>query len=261
MIRLQDMTPEVYYRESRDFQFIGRLYDLVLNYIKMETDQIDSLPLSQNSDDKLLDLMMMTLGFQSRHNYNIKQLRALCGSFVEIMHYKGSLTALDLACKTLLNAEGITDEAVIEFESVNEQKDYSRLIIYISDKLSDTNLLKDLLDYILPAGMSANIIRRKIVTLEDDANTQLVYIDETPQWVATTDGNIAIVVNPNKAVSGFGGDYDRSIDTEKKNSRSSNDNSKYHTGYIVNSMVVDTAQLSDTTGETEEQSNGQTKEN
>ena len=61
MIKLQDYTPEVYYRESRDFQFIGRLYDLVLNYVKTNADLIYSLPLSDNSDNQFIDLMAMTL--------------------------------------------------------------------------------------------------------------------------------------------------------------------------------------------------------
>ena len=54
MIKLQDYTPEVYYRESRDFQFIGRLYDLVLNYVKTNADLIYSLPLSDNSDNQFI---------------------------------------------------------------------------------------------------------------------------------------------------------------------------------------------------------------
>ena len=38
MIKLQDYTPDIYYSESRDFQFIGRLFDLVLNYVKTNVD-------------------------------------------------------------------------------------------------------------------------------------------------------------------------------------------------------------------------------
>ena len=45
MIKLQNYTPEIYYKESRDFQFIGRLYDLVLNSIKTEVDLLYYLPL------------------------------------------------------------------------------------------------------------------------------------------------------------------------------------------------------------------------
>ena len=40
MIKLQELTPSVYYEQSRDFQFIGRLYDIVLNYIKTNADNL-----------------------------------------------------------------------------------------------------------------------------------------------------------------------------------------------------------------------------
>ena len=40
MIRLQDMTPSVYYDQSRDFQFIGRLFDVVLNSVKTNADMV-----------------------------------------------------------------------------------------------------------------------------------------------------------------------------------------------------------------------------
>lgn len=249
MIKLQNMTPEVYYQESRDFQFIGRLYDIVLNYIKMQTDQIYNLPLSQNSDEKLLDLMMMTLGFQSKHNYNTKQLRALCGAFTEIMRNKGSMIAIELACKTLLNAEGISNAPVIDFEplatdAAKKEKDYTKLIIYISDKLSDLNLLKDLLNYILPAGMSVNIFRRNFIEVTSDGNTPLAYVEKA-ELVQTNSQNIAVVVDPTEAVSGYGGDYAR---TKTEDGNRDNFEPSHNTGYTVNSTVIDTS-ISEATGE------------
>ena len=56
MIRMQDYTPEVYYRKSRDFQFIGRLYDLVFNYMKTNADLVYNVPFSDCSDDQLIEL-------------------------------------------------------------------------------------------------------------------------------------------------------------------------------------------------------------
>jgi hypothetical protein len=54
MIKLQNYTPEIYYKESRDFQFIGRLFDLVLNAVKTDADLLYHIPLSTDSDEKLL---------------------------------------------------------------------------------------------------------------------------------------------------------------------------------------------------------------
>ena len=77
MIKLQDYTPEVYYKSSRDFQFIGRLYDLVLNYVKTNADSIYYNPLSDNSNQGMTELLALTLGFRSKYHYTTKQLRAI----------------------------------------------------------------------------------------------------------------------------------------------------------------------------------------
>ena len=154
MIKLQDYTPEVYYRESRDFQFIGRLYDLVLNYVKTNADLIDSLPLSDNSDNQFIDLMAMTLGFHAKHKYTSQQLKAICFVLSEIIRNKGTIKALTIACDAIFHAEGIQGQ--FDYGLTNNN---TNIIIYLPQELSDTTLLNDLFEYILPAGMSCQIIK------------------------------------------------------------------------------------------------------
>ena len=154
-IRLQDMTPDVYYKQSRDFQFIGRLFDIVLNAVKTNADMIYDCPFSDNSDSQLIDLMTLTLGFKSRHNYNVQQLTALCSAFAYILKNKGNRQAIEAAVNTLVNAEGITDRVIISID-----KDRPHIMeIRVPEAVSDINLLRDLLDYILPAGTECQIIR------------------------------------------------------------------------------------------------------
>ena len=154
MIKLQDYTPEVYYRESRDFQFIGRLYDLVLNYVKTNADLIYSLPLSDNSDNQFIDLMAMTLGFHAKHKYTSQQLKAICFVLSEIIRNKGTIKALTIACDAIFHAEGIQGQ--VDYGLTNNN---TNIIIYLPQELSDTTLLNDLFEYILPAGMSCQIIK------------------------------------------------------------------------------------------------------
>lgn len=153
MIRAQDLTPDVYYNQSRDFQFIGRLFDLVLNSVKTNSEAIYNLPLSQNSDEHLLDLMALTLGFKLKHNYNSAQLKAICEVFAEVIRSKGSILAIVKALNTLFNAEGL--RVFASYEISNNQ-----LSIHTPPELKDTNLLRDLLNYILPVGITCNF--RKI---------------------------------------------------------------------------------------------------
>ena len=152
MIKLQELTPHVYYEQSRDFQFIGRLYDIVLNYVKTNADNLYTLPIGKNMDEKLLNLLAFTLGFQSKHHYNSKQLLAICSVLPLILKNKGSLNAILIAVNSILYAEGINQALDYEFKNNN-------LVLYLSQDLSDLTLLKDIMIYILPAGIGCDMIK------------------------------------------------------------------------------------------------------
>lgn len=156
MIKLQNYTPEIYYKESRDFQFIGRLFDLVLNAIKTDVDLLYHMPLSTDSDEKLLDLLAMTLGFKPKHQYNAQQLKAVCSVFTEILRHKGSIKALKIACEALFNSMDINQALDYDF---TPGKANTELNLYIPPEFEDITILNDLLAYVLPAGMSCNIIK------------------------------------------------------------------------------------------------------
>jgi len=166
MIKLQDYTPEIYYKQSRDFQYLGRLYDLVLNAVKTNTDMIYDIPSSDAAGSKMIDLLALTLGFKQKHHYSVKQLSAICSIFAIILRNKGTITALDTVCNTLLHAEGIWKDCRIELDPA-----HYLVNLYIPQELTDLNLLRDLLDYILPAGMICNIIRTAIFTTGDTTVT------------------------------------------------------------------------------------------
>lgn len=155
MIQLEKMVPSIYYDQSRDFQILGRLYDVALNSAKTNIDLAYSLPDSDNLPDILVDLLALTIGFKSKHSYNVRQLKAICSCFSYILRNKGTVKAIRVACNAILQADGLNSEAEVE---ISEDDPYN-VVIYISNELSDISLLNDLLDYILPAGMSCNVIR------------------------------------------------------------------------------------------------------
>lgn len=151
MINIKNSTPSVYYNQSRDFQFIGRLYEIVTNYLKTNIDLIYSLP-SKNTD--FVDLLALTLGLNLKHDYNTNQLMAICSIFPTILRNKGTFTALKLVGDTILHAEGITDT----FDYLFDNDTYT-LTVFIPIELTDLNLFNDLLEYILPAGVCYNIVK------------------------------------------------------------------------------------------------------
>ena len=167
MIRLQNLTPEVYYKQSRDFQFIGRLYDIVLNSVKTNTATLYNLPIGPNMNEQLLNLLALTLGFKPKKNYNSKQLLAICSVLPEILKHKGSMQAILIAVNALLAAEEITQP--LDY-SIQPKKS---ITLYVSQKLSDLTLLTDLFEYILPAGISYNLVKENQLVTALETNIVL----------------------------------------------------------------------------------------
>ena len=196
MIKLQDLTPKVYYDYSRDFQFIGRLYDLVLNSVKTNAANLYNLPCGKNMDEQLLNLLALTLGFKiTKQQYNSKQLRAICESLPTILKHKGSIQALVLAVNVLLAAEGITQS--LDYEVIPKQG----VVLGVAQELEDLTLLEDLLDYLLPAGLSCTIIKKsKLVTTATTilnlSDTVAVYKEESAKLsvVAPTHNSTDLVL-------------------------------------------------------------------
>ena len=220
LIKFQDLTPEVYYKRSRDFQYIGRLFDLVLNNAKMNTDIISSLPLNPDMDPRLLDLLALTLGFKSKHEYNTKQLAALCSIFPFILRNKGSKLAIETACNALLNAEGITKEASIEISN-------QTVSIFLPSELSDLNLLKDLLNYILPAGMSCSIVQEAAFVPLSSA-TLVSYNDSVVNYTNTSSDLFAEAKNKATILRQTGDDAANAKEQRAKD----------HAGVFINTSIL-----------------------
>ena len=180
MIRLQDLVPNVYYEKSRDFQFIGRLFDIVLNSVKTNSDTLYNLPSGKNKDERLLNLLAFTLGFQPKHHYNSKQLEAICSVLPLVIKNKGSLNAIIIATNAILHAEGLTQSlsySIAPRESIT---------LYLPTQLSDLTLLSDLMNYILPAGLYCNFVKEisKVTTVETKigVKSEVIISKENPYY-------------------------------------------------------------------------------
>jgi len=164
MIRTRNLVPEVYYNESRDFQTIGRTFEILINYLKTNVDLIKELPYSKNSDEHMLPLMATTLGFTNKRNYNTNELRILCSSFSELLRKKGSKESVIMAVTLMLHAHHINEPAKV----VEDPNDRFNYLIYIPYELKDTTMLEDIFDYILPCGFTYNFIYASVgMTFED----------------------------------------------------------------------------------------------
>lgn len=162
MIKVGKLVPEVYYRESRDFQLFGRSYDIIFNYLKTNIDLINN-PLSK-------DLSLLTLnklGFFPKRSYADDLLATLCRSYANIIKNKGSKYGVELAVKTILKGAGIvsSDNPTYYIPDVEPGEP---LEIYLSDSLTSAEmvLLEELFDYILPIGSDVQVKPVSILELQ-----------------------------------------------------------------------------------------------
>lgn len=198
------LVPEVYYKESRDFSYIGRLLEVVFNYMKTNTDLVGK-SVNVNSSSNLINLLVSSLGFESKHEYTNEDLVKLCSSFVYLVRNKGSVKAIEDTINILLRSQNIVFDMDLNFEDPSDNT--TPLIVEIPEELEDTALLDDVFDYILPAGMLYSYMRvsknrpqvttkvnvREVVEVENANNFELGQI--------SGDNNSDDSVYPNRSMT------------------------------------------------------------
>ena len=157
MINIKNQLPNIYYDASRDFQILGHLYEVVLNYVKTNADMLYLLPNGIEEDTRATELLATTLGFKLRRNYDKEQLAALVSIFPRLLKIKGTKQAIELAGNALVKASGVPGAFTSEIED-------HVLTIKIPIELSDITLFLDLLPYILPSGLRTSIVRTTTIT-------------------------------------------------------------------------------------------------
>ena len=150
-MKVQNLVPEIYYKDSRDFSFIGRLYEILFNYLNTATDLVGSSLYDTNSET-LIDLLCYKLGFEVKHKYINSDLLSVCKSFVSIMKKKGTKSAIEESIQILLNSQYLDNDYEVLID-----RDTCNIGIGLPVSIQDTVLLEDLFDYILPAGWTYNL--------------------------------------------------------------------------------------------------------
>jgi hypothetical protein len=187
MINFYNQVPTIYTSASRDFQYLSWLINIVLNSVKHNVDDLYKLPTTK-TDPRLAEILAMTLGFKVKRNYNQKQLMALVSIIPSILKYKGTEKAVTMSLAALVNAAGAPGDFSCSVSG-------TQLTITVPKGLIDITLFIDLLDYILPAGMTCRIVRKNqvnktldpiIVGQSDSAHAELCYDLQTNLYDRTS---------------------------------------------------------------------------
>lgn len=146
-IKMQDNVPETYINQSRDFQLLCRLYDVVMNGVKFNIDAVGSITDNEKIQSNLLSLLQTKVGFFEKYATD-DNLRYILDAFPYIMKNKGSLKAVEQTLNVYLKMNHINTPVQI-FANTNNR---TVQIIVKSSVVLDTKLINDVMNYILPTG-------------------------------------------------------------------------------------------------------------
>ena len=166
MIKTQELTPHIYYKESRDFQLFGRIYDVLFNYLKLNIESMKVEELNNTSHSNFIELSLNTLGFFPKRNYDIEELKSLVSVYSDIIKNKGSIYSIETLIKTILRSIGESNEYDI-VKNIEVNTDTPTIIIKIKSNLTNQQsiLIEEVLDYIMPIGVDYFI---QNVSLQDN---------------------------------------------------------------------------------------------
>ena len=177
MIKFYNQVPTVYSNTSRDFQYLSWLINIVLNSVNQNVDEIYDLTNSKN-DHRLNELLALTLGFKVKRNYDQSQLRALVAALPRILKYKGTKAAVEMAGNALIAASGAAGSFDISEDKLAE----GELVVSLPLELIDISLFTDLLEYILPAGMTYKVEREQLAK-ENPSNKFALSDMAVAEWI------------------------------------------------------------------------------
>ena len=163
MFRFQDNLPEVYINESRDFQILARLSDVLFSGIKYDIDSMINVLDATLAKDRMLQLMCTKIGFFPNIDIDSQVLKHIIASFPYIIKNKGNELGIRYAVNAILKAEN-NPEAIGEplIIIVNEKDELGRdpytIYIYTTIQLYNQAALKELLRYVVPAGYTYKLL-------------------------------------------------------------------------------------------------------
>lgn len=185
--RVQENVPDVYVSQSRDFQMMCNVFDLLNNGVKFDIDTIRSLSETIRCPESLIKYLQHKLGFYSSVEIPDDTLRTILKCFPFLLRNKGSRRGIVESICLFLSVLHTDGKQLIEVDNRgNSNSPYGNYIITlnIESRSVDVTILQEILKYIIPTGYivkysffaSADILP----TLTEVSDTiNITFIDET----------------------------------------------------------------------------------
>ena len=167
IFRLSKNVPDVYVKESRDFQLLCNSFDAVQNSVKYDTDSILNSIIVTNCVDSYVPFLQTKLGFFTNTTYSNETLRNILQLFPLIVRNKGSIYGIQLAVYVYLHALGLDITSKVEVDNVNYV-----ISISFTTKSMDVSILTELLEYVIPAGYKLKYGFYEPISPQDNASVE-----------------------------------------------------------------------------------------
>lgn len=211
MIRCQELVPDYYIEESRDFQVLCRLYDYTLNSLKFNIDTMQSLTNTKLVKDTVLPLVGDKFGIYDKHSYTNRELLTALPSAVK---NKGSLHSVKILLNAYLDSLNIFDYAVAyhskDEESAKEVssilnrdiKPYTIVIVLsTSPTFVDLHVLDEFMKMVIPCGMIVEYVFGISKTIFDkfkySENVFMYFVKGDEQGTVKSKSSKYYIVNDN----------------------------------------------------------------
>lgn len=166
--RLQEHSPDVYPRKSRDYQLFSVLFDCLNSGVKFDIDSIRDVVDTNQISERLIPFLQTKLGFFTDMKIPTDKLRTILKAFSTIVRNKGSKTGIQQACEVFLWVQKISTDIEVSIDNKRHC-----VVISTTKMIDDYRILQEILRYVLPAGYFVEFVFHA----PDNLNTVVAYQD------------------------------------------------------------------------------------
>lgn len=172
MFRISEKVPEVYMKESRDFQILPRIDDLLFLGEHYDISTIQELNNPKKCRNSCLKYLAEKVGFYTDKYIPDNVLINIISAFRTALKNKGTDLGIQQAVIAILKAENSIDPPRIIYTRGDPSLPYYEqytINIYTPIKIINEIALREFLKYIIPAGYNYNIYSYDSSGTEGDA--------------------------------------------------------------------------------------------
>lgn len=174
MLDIEQLTPPVYSKNSRDFQFFSKLLQTAVNSVKYNADNLQNMYDPFKCNDRMLDLLCSIYNYQPKNNPTDQDLRVILTNYTRLMKNKGNRLGIEQAVamalklqhinreysvviKRMVNSGGAdVDTAYNENGQLQYDQNNSFIITIGINNAFEMKYLKEFLDLVKPVGYLYN---------------------------------------------------------------------------------------------------------